>query len=324
MSPNPSKTRGWASTTNFPRDRVVSFFLTQLVLATPLVAAYALFALGIVLIYRASRVLNLAHGVMAMLPGYTVLELRTAGVPLLPAVVAGVGVGALLGVVVEWVFVRRLRSVSPTAQTVGTVAVYGLVVAAVAKFLGTAPRISPALFGEGTVTLAGAQFRIDQLGLIAVSVVLTVALFALFKFTALGLAMRGSASNRTAAALVGVDPDRTTQVAWALGGGLAAVAGIMLAALTSLDPFNFPLQALPGFVAALIGGLGSMPGALAGAVVVGFATGGLPGLGVIPQLDGFVSSIGAAQAVLALVAFVVMARRGERLSAGDVRSAALT
>jgi branched-chain amino acid transport system permease protein len=302
----------------------VTFFLTQLVLATPLAAAYALFALGIVLIYRASKVLNLAHGVMAMLPAYVALELSETGLPLLLCVVAGVIAGALLGVVVERAFVRRLRSVSPTAQTVGTVAVYGLVIAAVAKFVGTAPRNSPSLFGEGEVAMGSVVFRHDEIGLIVVAVGLTVALFALFKFTALGLAMRGSASNRTAAALVGVDPDRTTQVAWALGGALAAVAGIMLAALSSLDPFNFPLQALPGFVAALIGGLGSMPGALIGALVVGFATGGVPGLGAIPQLSGFVSSIGAAQAVLALVAFVVMARRGERLSAGDVRAAALT
>lgn len=302
----------------------MSFFFTQLILATPLVAANALFALGIVLIYRASRVLNLAHGVMAMLPAYVVLEARTRGMPLIPALLLGVASGALLGVVVERVFVRRLRSVSPTAQTVGTVAVFGLVVAAIAKFIGTTPVSSPTIFGEGRIAFGPADFRVDQVGLIVVAVVLTVALFAVFKFTALGLAMRGSASNRTAAALVGVDPDRTTQVAWALGGALAAVAGIMLAALSSLDPFGFPLQALPGFVAALIGGLGSMPGALAGAAVVGYATGAVPGLAAIPQLDGFVSSIGADQAVLALVAFIVMARRGERLSAGDVRSAALS
>lgn len=302
----------------------MSFFFTQLVLATPVAAAYALFALGIVLIYRASRVLNLAHGVMAMLPAYAVLELRDRGVPVVVAVLVGVAVGAALGIVVERVFVRRLRSVSATAQTVGTVAVYGLVIAAVSRFIGSSPRNSPVLFGEGRLGFGDVQFRVDQIGLIVVAVALTVTLFALFKFTALGLAMRGSASNRTAAALVGVDPDRTTAVAWALGGALAAVAGIMLAALSSLDPFNFPLRALPGFVAALIGGLGSMPGALVGALVVGLATGGVPGLAVMPMLEGFASSIGAAQAVLALVAFVVMARRGERLSAGDVRSAALT
>lgn len=301
----------------------MEFFFTQMLLATPLVAAYALFALGIVLIYRASRVLNLAHGVMAMLPAYVTLELRDAAVPMTGAFLAGVVTGAVLGVAVEWVFVRRLRRVSPTAQTVGTVAVYGLVIAWTARLFGTAPRNPPPIFGEGQVSFGIVEFRVDQMGLIVVAVVLTVALFALFKFTALGLAMRGSASNRTAAALAGVDPDRTTQVAWALGGGLAAVAGILLSAVSSLDPFGFPLQALPGFVAALIGGLGSMPGALAGAAVVGFATGGVPGLGAVSQFEEFSASIGASQAVLALVAFIVMTRRGERLSAGDVRSAAL-
>lgn len=301
----------------------MTFFFSQLILAAPLVAAFTLFALGIVLIYRASRVLNLAHGVLAMFPAYVVLEVREAGLPLLPAVVAGVGVGALMGAGVEGVFVRRLRRVSATAQTVGTVAVYGLVVAATARLFGSSPRRPPGIFPPGRLGFGSDSFSYDEIGLMVVAVALTAGLFALFKFTALGLAMRGSASNRAAAALMGVDPDRTTRVAWMIGGGLAAVAGIMLSTVRALDPFGFPLQALPGFVAALIGGLGSMPGALVGGAVVGFAVGGVPGLGAIPQLSGFAASVGAAQAVLALVAFVVMVRRGERLSVGDVRSAGL-
>jgi len=112
-------------------------------------AAYALFALGIALIYRASRVLNLAHGVMAMLPAYVVVELRSRGLPMLLALIAGVVSGALLGAGVEMLFVRRLRRISETAQTVGTVAVFGLVVSLSAKMFGTAPirppgtRLSP-------------------------------------------------------------------------------------------------------------------------------------------------------------------------------------
>lgn len=300
------------------------FFLTQLVLATPLVAAYTLFALGIVLIYRASRVLNLAHGVMAMLPAYVVLELRSAGLPLLPAFAAGVAAGALMGAAVEGVFVRRLRRVSATAQTVGTVAVYGLAVAATARIFGTSPRRPPGILPEGEVRVGVSSMSYDHIGLMVAAVLLTLTLFALFKFTALGLAMRGSASNRAAAALMGIDPDRTNRIAWMLGGALAAVAGIMLSVVSALDPFGFPLQALPGFVAALIGGLGSMSGALIGGAVVGLAVGAVPGLGVIPPLSRFAASIGAAQVVLAIIAFVVMARRGERLSVGDVRSAGIT
>src|SRR4051812_28605635 len=301
----------------------ITFFLTQLALAVPLMAAYALFALGIVLIYRASRVLNLAHGVMAMLPSYVVVELRNHGLPMAPALLAGVASGALLGALVELVFIRRLRRISETAQTVGTVAVFGLVVAFTSKLFGSAPVRPPTIFPAKTIEFAGSGITYGQLGLIGTSIVLTAGLFALFKFTRLGLAMRGAASNRTAAALMGVNPDRTTQVAWMLGGGLAAVAGILLSAVTTLDPYNFPLQALPGFVAALIGGLGSMPGALLGAVVVGIATGVAPGLSGAPVVGQFFASVGSAQLLLTVIAFVVMAMRGERLAASDVRSAGL-
>lgn len=300
------------------------FFLTQLLLATPLIAAYALFALGIVLIYRASRVLNLAHGVMAMVPAYITHELRSSGVPMLPAVLVGVAAGGALGALVELIFVRRLRNVSPTAQTVGTVAVFGLLVAVVARVFGTTPVRPASIFGDGVILFGSAGISHDQIGLIVVAAGLTIGLFAVFELTALGLAMRGSASNRTAAALMGVNPDRTTRVAWMMGGALAAIAGILLSAVSTLDPFGFPLQALPAFVAALIGGLGSMPGALTGAAVVGLTIGAVPGVQNLPLVGGFASSIGASQAVLAIVAFTVMAMRGEKLTASNVRSGGLS
>jgi branched-subunit amino acid ABC-type transport system permease component len=260
---------------------------------------------------------------MAMLPAYSSYWMRNSGIPLLPAIVGGVVVGAAMGAAVEWLFVRRLRKVSPTAQTVGTVAVYGLTVALVARIVGSESLTPPPIFGDGAVFIGDTGLSYGQIGLMVVAVILTVALFALFKFTALGLAMRGAASNRTAASLMGVNADRTTQVAWMMGGALAAVAGILLSAVTVLDPFAFPLQALPAFVAALIGGLGSMPGALAGSAVVGLTIGAVPGFQVLPGLDEFTSSIGAPQAVLAAVTFFVMARRGERLAASDIRSGGL-
>src|SRR5688500_1971874 len=156
------------------------FFLTQLLLATPLVAAYALFALGIVLIYRASRVLNLAHGVMAMIPAYVAFQLRAAGLPTIAAIGLGVAAGAARGAAVEAVFVRRLRKVSPTAQTVGTVAVYGLGVAVIARVLGTTPVKPPPVFGDGVILFGSAGISHGQIGLIVVACGLTALLFALF------------------------------------------------------------------------------------------------------------------------------------------------
>jgi branched-chain amino acid transport system permease protein len=301
----------------------VKFFLTQIVLSFPLVAAYALFALGVVLIYRASRVLNLAHGAMAMLPGYLTYQLVVWGLPVIVAFVLGIASGGLLGAGVERAFVRRFRRISASAQTVGTVAVLGLIVAVVAKVWGTSSIPAPQVFPAGGFAFASTVMRWGQIGLVGVALLLTGALFALFSFTPIGLAMRGAADNRRAAALMGIDPDRTTRVAWIMGGALAAVAGILLAAVTSLHPYVMALQVLPAFVAALIGGLESMPGALAGAAVVGLATGVVPALGVIPGLDSFAGSAGADKVVLALLAFIVMYFRGQRFASAGVREEGL-
>jgi branched-subunit amino acid ABC-type transport system permease component len=158
-----------------------------------------------------------------------------------------------------------------------------------------------------------------QLGIFVTAVIAAAGLFFLFQFTRLGLAMRAAADNRRAASLMGIDPDRTTRTAWAIGGALAGVTGVMLAAVTNLSPYTLSLQMLPAFVAALLGGLVSMPGALIGAVIVGAALGMVPAFGTAPVVGDFASQIGASQAVLAIIAFVVMARRGQTLVAGDSR-----
>src|SRR5438552_1139643 len=125
--------------------------LTYALLAIPLIGAYAMFALGVSVIYRASRVLNLAHGAMATVPAYIAYSLSRAGVPMLPLVFIAVACGAALGIAVERVFVRRLRPQGATAQTVGTVAVTGLLIAFTAKLWGTTPLLAPGIFPKGTI-----------------------------------------------------------------------------------------------------------------------------------------------------------------------------
>ena len=129
-------------------------------LSIPLIGAFAMFALGISVIYRASRVLNLAHGAMAMLPAYFYYALMQKGIPLGISLLAAVVSGVLLGVAVERIFVRRLRAQGPTAQTVGTVAVTGLLIALTAKIWGTTPIIAPGVFPQGEVRIAGAAVRL--------------------------------------------------------------------------------------------------------------------------------------------------------------------
>ena len=288
--------------------------LVFLLLSLPLVGAYAIFSLGLVVIYRASKVLNLAHGAMAMIPAYLVFTMTEIGIPVLVAFPLGILSGGVIGVAIERTFVRPLRSVSPTAQTVGTVAALGLCVSLAGKIWGTGGRTAPSVFPEGQISISDSAIRYGEVGLFVVMILVAAGLYLLLQRTGIGLAMRGAADNPKAASLMGVDPDLATSGAWALGGATAAIAGILLAAVTTLHPVVLALQALPALVAALIGGLGSLPGAIVGAAIVGTTQGMVPAISALQQIEG------SPQLLLALLAFGVMAARGERYVATDVRT----
>src|SRR5204862_3511990 len=170
------------------RGALMSQVPVYFLLSLPLVAAFAMFALGVVAIHQASRVLNLAHGAMAMVPAYVVFELSAHGVPLIAALVIGILSGALLGVAMERVFIRTLRGHGPTAQTVGTVAALGVLVSLSAKTLGTTPRVAVNVFPEGGIHVGYSLLRYGQIGLFFVAVVVSVGFFALFRYTDIGLA----------------------------------------------------------------------------------------------------------------------------------------
>ena len=311
----------------------MSTFLLYLILSLPLVGAYALLGLGITVIYQASRVLNLAHGAIAMGAAYACYQLVQWGVPMVmwelpvlhwqlpvfPAVIGGILAGALLGVVVERVFVRRLRGAGPTTQTVGTVAALTFSIAVASRLFGTLPVNAPRLIPRGALTVLGGFVPYSLLGIFPIALAGAALLFGLFQFTDIGLAMRGAAQNRRGAALRGVDPDRTAALAWILGGALAGLTGILLAGATSLDPFSISLGVLPAFVAALIGGLESLPGVCLGALIVGVVQGMVPAIGTLPGIGSIAQGQGAPELALGVLALVVMAMRGQRLVAGDVR-----
>lgn len=281
-------------------------------LSLPKVGAYAIFAVGIVLMYRASRILNLAHGGMAMVPAYLVYSAVRFHVPAGVAVVLGVLAGAVLGVLVQRVFIRRLRNETPSVQTVATVAALGILVAYSAKIWGTTSLPAVRIFPDTFFKVGTSGIRAGEIGLFIIMLIVTGLLLLLFRKTDLGLYMRGAAENRRAASLMGVDPDRMTDLAWAIGGGMAGLSGILLASVTNLHPYTLALQALPAFVAALIGGLDKIEGAVVGAVIVGLTLGAVP---FLPLGD----AQGAPQLFLAALALIAMATRGQRLVTGDVR-----
>jgi branched-chain amino acid transport system permease protein len=284
-------------------------YLTSAILSLPLMGAYAIYGIAVVMIYRASRVLNLAHGVMATVPAYVLYTVSEAGVPLLVALPIALVGGGALGWLVERVFVRPMRDESPTAQTVGTVVVLGFGVALTARLWGTSSREPVQIFPEGFISIGRSGITYGQIGLFLTMLAVFVALTALFRFTDLGLLLRGSAENPRAAALMGVNPERMTAMTWIIGGALAGLAGILLAAVTTLQPYILPLGALPGFLAALLGGLGSVSGAVLGGALVGFV------IGMVPVMPFLGDAQGAPQLLLVILAMVVMASRGKQLTA---------
>src|SRR5207245_7076585 len=163
-------------------------------------------------IHRASKVLNLAHGSMAMFPAFICYSLTPHTGVFVAAIVALVA-GWMLGLGIERFVVRRLRASSPTAQTVGTVAVLGLLIALAARIWGTTPLQGPSLFPDHSFQVGNATLSLAGIGLFAAAIGVALIFAAVFRFTDLGLAMRSAADNRRAASLMGIDPDRTTAVA---------------------------------------------------------------------------------------------------------------
>ena len=286
----------------------MSRIFVNALLSLPLIGAYSMFSLGIVVIYRASRVLNLAHGAMAALPAYIAYELVRRGVPIFIALPVAVAGGALLGVAVARFVIRPLRNESQTTQTVGTVAVLGVLIAVIAKVWGTAPLTAPNPFPNGSVPMGFTTLEFGDIGLAIVALIVSSAFALLFAFTDVGLMMRGAADNPRAALLMGIDPKKSVSIAWAFGGGLAATAGALLAGVTSLHPYTLSHQVLPAFVAALLGGLGSFGGAIIGSAVVGLSQ------GIVSTVGPLAGQPGSAQLVLAVLALAVMAFRGKRIA----------
>jgi branched-chain amino acid transport system permease protein len=280
-------------------DRYLSLFVFGITTG----AIFGLMALGIVMIYRSTGVLNLAHGAMAMAPAYIVHSLHNGGVPVLGAAVGGLVFAALLGLVVERLM-RPLTGRSVLTKVVMTVGILLLVVSLFEKIYTTDPRVAPTLFPDGGFRLPGLTVRVtwEQLGVLAVTLVLSAALAVFFRASATGIAMRAAAENRRSATLMGVNPDRLSALAWVMGSVLAGVAGILISPSQSLQPFVLVLTAVPAFVAALVARLESLPGAVLGAIVVGVLYYEAPEL---PALRGIDSGVRELAILAVAIGFLV-------------------
>lgn len=231
---------------------------------------YALVALGFVLIWKCTEVVNFAHGELMMLGGFTGLGLATLGWPW-PLALAGAALAcALFGLLAERVVLRPLLG-QPHIPIVMTTLGLGFMLKGAVTMLpgwGTETHALPTPFAGQAVWFGGTPVAADHLLVIGVTLALGLALYGFFYATRLGKALRATAQNARGAQLVGIPLARMQAWAWALAAGLAAIAGVLLAPLTFVHA-HMGLIGLKALPAAVIGGFGSIPGAVAGGLLLG-------------------------------------------------------
>ena len=304
------------------------FYLNVVVVGISSGAVYALFGLGITMIYKATRVPNFAHAAIGGVGAYTFfktwdevqlqeprLTLRvpfagwawTPDPPALPLVVAlllSLVVVGLLGLAIEKFVMRGLAGAPTLNLIIATVALFTVLAGLAGDLFGQRLEAVPSLFPEGNHSINGVNFSNDAVGILIVTTVLAVALAVFFRYTDLGIAIRATADSREVARLLGISSDRVAGFAWAVGSMLAAIAGILIAPTAGLTSFGLAGLIVFGFTAALFGGFTSLVGTLLGGLVIGVVSNLAS---VAPWPDGIVDELlgGAGAPSLVTLLFVV-------------------
>ena len=283
-------------------------------------ATYALVALGLYLVYRVTGVINLAQGAFCILGALLAYKLREAlgwdvAAAAVMAVVVTTAIGAALGAATFVPGLSRLPNPSMLMLTAGLLT---LLEGALLAGWGSQPYVLEPFARTAPIRIGGVTIPAQGLFVLGTAVIVTLGLWLLLTRTAMGRAFRACAENRQAARLVGVNVRRLTLLSFALAAALGAVAGVVVAPTTSLEFDTGRLFTVSGFIAVVIGGLGSFGGAIVGAML----------LGIVQQLaTAYASSLFSNAIALALLLLVLVLKPGGLLSAGpsrrqDVRDAA--
>jgi branched-chain amino acid transport system permease protein len=249
--------------------------LQQLINGLSLGAIYALIALGYTMVYGVLRFINFAHSDVFMIGSYVGFYLAPKlGAGSLPGglavLFAAMAACALLGVIIEKLAYKPLRNRSTLTVLITAIGVSLLLQNGGQKIFGPNPRAFPKLFPETQLHFGELTVSSNQLIVLAVSIILLALLWWIVHRTRIGTAMRALSFNATAASLVGINNDAVISFTFALGSALAGAGGILYAMnYPSIDPLMGTLPGLKAFVAAVLGGIGNLPGAALGGLLIG-------------------------------------------------------
>ena len=248
-------------------------FLSYLINGISLGSVYAIIALGYTMVYGIARMLNFAHGDIIMVGGFTVFTIVTTmgGSPVV-GILASVVVCTVLGVTIERVAYRPLRDASPLAVLITAIGVSYLLQNVALLIFGSNARQFTSVITVPALKLAGGKLSISSDAIVTIlsGIVIMAALMTFIDKTKMGQAMLAVSEDRGAATLMGINVNRTISVTFAIGSALAAVAGVLLcSAYPSLSPYTGSMPGIKAFVAAVFGGIGSIPGAFIGGILLG-------------------------------------------------------
>jgi branched-subunit amino acid ABC-type transport system permease component/ABC-type branched-subunit amino acid transport system ATPase component len=279
-------------------------------------AIYALGALGVVAIHRGSKVLNLAHGGVAMWGAFLFIGLRDDhGVPAWAAAAAAVAAGAAFGALAYLAVLRPLRHRPPVTQVVATLGLLVVIVGLASRTYGTDATIVASWLPNGAVTIAGASVGQDRIYLLAIALAATCALALWSARSRTALMTRALAEHERGAVALGASPTVLGALNWGLGCALASLAGVLLVPILGLGVTTIPTILVPSLAAALLGRFDSYWWALAGGLAIGVTE---------SLVTRYVSVSGLSSTVpLIVVVLVLLARRdtgGNRLAAAPAQS----
>lgn len=253
----------------------MAYFLEALINGISLGSLYAIIALGYSMVYGIAKMLNFAHGDVIMVGGYIVfIVLINMGMPAILAILAAMVVCVLLGITIEGLAYRPLRQATSLAVLITAIGVSYFLQNAAQLIWGANPKFFTIMnYGNIPVSLGSTRFNVSlgKLCSVGVSVVIMLGLSFFTGMTKMGKAMRAVSEDRGAAELMGINVNRTISLTFAIGSALAAVAGAMLVGVygVELSPTTGAMPGIKAFTAAVFGGIGSIPGAMIGGILIG-------------------------------------------------------
>lgn len=246
----------------------MELILSTLINGLSLGGIYAMIALGYTMVYGIAKMLNFAHGDIIMVGGYVIYVFMALNNPLL-AILMAVIFCVLLGITIEKIAYKPLRGASPLAVLITAIGVSYLLQSLAQIVFGSANKMVT-VYEFGSIKFMGATVQVSALVTLAVTIVVMVALTLFVKYTRLGRAMIAVSEDKGAAQLMGINVNGIITVTFAIGSALAALAGLFyLLKAPSISPTLGAMPGIKAFTAAVIGGIGSIPGAMLGGILLG-------------------------------------------------------